>query len=117
MALGKLNLSLEKVALSVVLGLVLVQVVNWLLNVLFGVALLKLGNIILALIVLLTAAGAAFLIIIKKQLTLEKRDLFALILVVGIVGVMAFYLPKLVPAWFDNGGFANIKFAAMSIFG
>lgn len=85
----------------VVMSLVLVFMVSWLINTIFpSVSIVKVGTPFKFLIV---AAGLtlAFYIITRRQGGLDRSDIFAILLLGGIMVMLFIYMPKLLPEIFS----------------
>lgn len=114
MTLGS-KLTLNNVILAVLASLLIIQVVSWLLNELFGFRLLQLGNLLVLFLVFMVVAGVAVNIVIARQFQLERRDVLGVVLVAVIVGFLVFFLPKVAPQIFSSGGISDLSFALQSV--
>jgi hypothetical protein len=87
-----------------VLGiLVTVGVVNWFLNSLFHVPMLKIGNIILIYLGVIIVGAVLTRIVITNKFAFERKDLLATIVAVVLVVALIIFAPKIVPGWFEPG--------------
>lgn len=86
----------------VVMALVLMFVISWFINTIFpSVSILKVGVPFKFLIV---AAGLtlAFYIVTRRQGGLDRSDIFAIVLLGGVMALLFVYLPKFLPQIFSS---------------
>ena len=96
--------SLGNVVFWFILVMILTFFVNFLLNQLFDIEFLKLGQPFRFLLIGLPVASVAYMII-KKQGSLDRSDIFIIILLsAGALGLV-YYLPTLVPEIFSSVNF------------
>jgi len=56
-----------------------------------------------------------YVIVVKKQMTLDNRDIFGIVLIVAIVVAMFVFVPKLVPQMFDDTTLKFLNNVTMSM--
>lgn len=103
---------------TILMGMAMIQIVSYLLVSLGWVKNgVKLGVPFLLLEVVAVMA-AMYIIVIKKQLTLDNRDIFGLVLLIAFVVASFVFLPQLLPDIFDPTQIVNwhtLTFSALGM--
>ena len=102
--MAKINIDPLKFFQVVAISFILIEILSWLLSSISpSIPLLRGGwvLIIFAVIILLTYLFSLSLNISQIQL---KRDIPILIIILGVIGLLYFFLPQIVPQLFSIGG-------------
>lgn len=95
------NLSLASIFIFFILILVFTAIISYLLNQWFGTKLVLIGRPLQVLIVAV-AIIFAFLLIVKRQGSYDRKDVVITLFVLGILAAAFYYLPKFLPEFFSN---------------
>lgn len=90
----------------VVMFLIILYFASYFSNQIFGTKIINIGT---PFKLLLIAAGliVTFYVIVRRQGTFDRSDVFVLILVILGLTALFYYAPKILPEIFNNGVFAN----------
>lgn len=95
------NISLVGIVSVLFLALILTYFGNFLLNQLFGTKILQIGQP-LRFLILGASLMVAFMLLITKRASLDRMDIFTIILLGVGSGLLYYYLPAILPEIFKN---------------
>ena len=99
-------LTLPNVVIIILLGMFLLYFGNYLLNLWFDIDMIAL-QVPFQILLYVLAVGAAFMVVVRKQGSLDRGDFLSIILVSGGFALLAFYLPVLIPELSKQAIFSN----------
>lgn len=93
------NVTMAQVFAVVLFGFISIQILAKIFGKWFHILDIRIGWIF-QMIIISFVIYLMFVFIVKKQATLEKKDLLILIIMIGILMALFFYLPKFLPEIF-----------------
>lgn len=84
----------------IVMGLILIYVISFLLKQFFGTKVIPIGT---PLTIILVGFGliTAFYFVVVKKAAFDRTTLFSMIIILGIISALVYYLPTLLPEIFS----------------
>ena len=89
------------VILFIGLSLVATYIINFLLNQIFGTRLIPIGQPV-RFFIIITAMVVVFMLLVNKRASLDRIDIFTILLIGIGSGLLVVYLPKFIPELFSS---------------
>ena len=100
------GLTIGNSVIIILLGMFILYFGNYLLNLWFDIKMISL-QVPFQLLLYVLAIGTAFYVVVRKQVALDRGDMFSILLVSGGFALLAFYLPVLIPELSKQAIFTN----------
>ena len=100
------GLTIGNSVVIILLGMFLLYFGNYLLNLWFGIGMISL-KVPFQLLLYVLAIATAFYVVVRKQGSLDRSDIFSILMVSGGFALLAFYLPTLIPELSKQAVYSN----------